>query len=153
MLLLGPLMGQWLLHRPAAAWALVALSLVPLAALTLTPIGVLVHRGCTLRWALPSIGQTEELANVVLFVAPVFLAAIAMRRPLMAVLAGSALSAAVETVQAFLPGRACDSNDWCNNTIGALIGAGLAFTALRAAHVRAHRHLSDTDNAVARQPQ
>ena len=139
MVALGPLVGPWLLDRPAAAWGLAGLSLAPVAALTLTPVGVLTNRGCTLQWALPTFGRVELLANVVLFVAPVFLTAIALRRPLVALALGSGLSAALEAVQAFLPGRACDTNDWLNNSIGAGIGAGLAFIVLRAAHVRRGR--------------
>lgn len=130
---LAPLVGRWLLDRPAVTWGLAGLSLVPLALLTLTPVGVLTNRTCTLQWALPTIGRVELLANVVLFVAPVFLTALGLRRPLTALLAGSALSVALEAAQAFLPGRACDTNDWLNNTIGAVIGAALAFAVLRAA--------------------
>ena len=136
MVILGPFIGRWLLNRPALAWGLAGLSLAPLAALTLTPVGVLTVRGCTLQWALPTIGRVEVLANLVLFVAPVFLTALALGRPLAALLAGSALSAVVEAAQAFLPGRACDTNDWLNNTIGALIGAGLAYAAIRSAQTR-----------------
>ena len=152
MVVFGPIVGRWLLDRPATAWGLAALSLVPLAALTLTPVGVLTVRGCTLRWALPSISRPEELANVALFVAPAFLVAIALRRPLVALLMGSALSAVLEAVQAFLPGRACDSNDWLNNTIGALIGASLALITLRVAPVRARRVVSTVDDVVTRRP-
>ncbi len=139
MVILAAVTGLWLLDRPAIAWGLAGLSLVPLAELTLTPVGVLTVRGCTLQWSLPAIGRPESLANVALFVAPVFLVALALSRPLMALLAGSSLSAAVEAVQAFLPGRACDTNDWLNNTIGALLGAVLAFATIRAAHLRAQQ--------------
>ncbi|WP_156186412.1 VanZ family protein [Cellulosimicrobium funkei] len=38
-------------------------------------------------------------------------------------------------VQALSPalGRSCDTNDWLSNSIGALLGAGLAVVALRLA--------------------
>ncbi|GLY98519.1 VanZ family protein [Actinoplanes sp. NBRC 103695] len=58
-----------------------------------------------------------------LFVAPVLLAGVATRRPLVVM---------VEVFQAAVPalGRSCDSGDWMTNTIGAVIGALLALLSL-----------------------
>jgi VanZ family protein len=71
----------------------------------------------------------------VLFVPPALLLAVATRRPVLALLLGASLSAAIELVQALVPaiGRSCDTNDWTSNTIGAAIGAGLGWLALRLA--------------------
>lgn len=67
-----------------------------------------------------------------LTVAPALLAGVAARRPLLIGLLLSAVSAAVEGLQALLPalGRSCDTSDWLSNTIGAVLGAGLAAAAL-----------------------
>jgi VanZ family protein len=73
--------------------------------------------------------------------APVLLAGVATRRPVLATLAGSGLSVVVEAVQAAVPaiGRSCDSGDWINNTIGAVIGGALAWLSLTAAARRTRR--------------
>ena len=70
-----------------------------------------------------------------LFVAPVLLLGIALRRPVAALLAGTGASVAREVVQAAVPaiGRSCDTNDWLANTLGAVLGAALALVALRRA--------------------
>lgn len=130
----GPFVGAWLAARPRAAWALAAVSLVPVLALTLVPVDRELYARCTVQWALPTPGRVELMANVVLFVAPVLLAGVAGRRPATALLAGTAASVVLELVQALAPaiGRSCDTNDWLANTIGAAIGAGLAWVALRA---------------------
>jgi VanZ family protein len=72
------------------------------------------------------------MANILLFVAPVLLAGVATRRPVLVMVAGSGLSVVVEVCQAAVPalGRSCDSGDWVNNTIGTVIGALLALLAL-----------------------
>jgi hypothetical protein len=73
-----------------------------------------------------------ELANVALFLVPVFFAALATRRPLVMFMAGAGLSALVEALQGLIPslGRACDSYDWVVNTLGAAVGALLALGVL-----------------------
>jgi glycopeptide antibiotics resistance protein len=133
MVLLGPLVGRSLLTRPRLTWLLTGLSLLPVVLLTLIPVdGALVAR-CAIQWALPTPGRVELMANVVLFVAPVLLAGLATRRPVLMLLAGSGLSAIVEVFQAVVTaiGRSCDTNDWLSNTIGSAIGAGLAILTLR----------------------
>lgn len=133
----GPFVGWWLVTRPRLAWTLVGLSLLPVAALTLVPVDRTPFERCAVQWAVPtSIGKIELLANVVLFVAPVLFVSVALRRPLLALLAGSALSVVVEAIQAALLviGRSCDTSDWLNNTIGAAIGAALGAVALLLAH-------------------
>jgi len=135
LVVLGPLVGAWLVRRPRVAWVLFALSLVPVLLLTLVPVDRELFAVCTVEWALPTPGRVELAANVVLFVPPVLLAAVALRRPLAALLGGVVASAFVEAFQALVPalGRSCDTNDWLSNSIGALIGAGLALVALRPA--------------------
>jgi VanZ family protein len=55
-------------------------------------------------------------------------ASLRYRRPLAVLAAVSLLSVLIELVQAALPalGRACDTNDWLMNTVGAAVGALLA---------------------------
>ena len=90
-------------------------------------------------WVLPTPARVELFANVVLFVPPVLLAALLLRRPLVALLGGVVASALVEAFQALVPalGRSCDTNDWLSNSIGALVGAGIAVVALGLAARRA----------------
>jgi hypothetical protein len=132
---LGPIAGAWLVRRPKTAWALTGMSVLPVAVLTLTPVHRALFARCTVEWSFPTPGRVELMANVVLFVAPVLLAGVATRRPLVALAAGSALSLGVEALQALVPalGRSCSTGDWSSNTIGALVGAALAGVALRLA--------------------
>ena len=103
-----------------------------MALLTLVPVDRELFARCTVQWALPGPGRVELLANVVLFVGPALLAGVASRRPLLVCLSLSAVSAALEALQALVPalGRSCDTTDWLSNTIGAALGAGLALAAL-----------------------
>ncbi|MCA5894227.1 VanZ family protein [Isoptericola sp. NEAU-Y5] len=135
LVLVGPRLGRWLAGRPRVAWALCGVSLLPVLALTLVPVDRELFERCAVQWAFPTFGRVEMFANVVLFVPPVLLAAVALRRPWAAFLAGSAASALVELVQALVPaiGRSCDTGDWLSNTTGALVGAALAWVALRLA--------------------
>lgn len=133
MVVLGPFVGRWLVTRPHVAWALTALSLAPVALLTLVPHDRVPFERCTVQWSLPTPGRVELMANVVLFVAPVLLVGVATRRPWLALLAGSALAVAIEATQAAVLaiGRSCDTTDWLCNTLGAVLGAVLAWVALR----------------------
>lgn len=132
---IGLLAGPWLVPRRRLTWWLTAASLLPVVALTLVPVDRELFAHCTVQWALPTPGRVELMANLALFVAPVLLAGLATRRPVLALLAGSGTSLVVEAVQAALPaiGRSCDTNDWLSNTLGALVGAALAWVALRRA--------------------
>ena len=135
LVVLGPVLGRWLVDRPRLAWALTGVSLLPVAVLTLLPVDRELYARCTVQFAFPTPGRVELMANVVLFVAPLLLAGVATRRPLLALAAGTAGSAALEAVQAAVPGigRSCDTGDWWCNTLGALVGAALAWAALRSA--------------------
>lgn len=141
LVLVGPLAGSWLVSRPRIAWMLTAASMLPLALLTLMPVDRRLFARCELRWELPTLTGPESLANILLFVAPVLLAGVATRRPVLAVLAGTGLSVVVEAVQAAVPaiGRSCDSGDWINNTVGAVIGGALAWLSLTVAARRKRR--------------
>ncbi|SDG22107.1 VanZ family protein [Klenkia brasiliensis] len=133
LLVAGPLVAAGLAGRPRAAWWLAALALVPVAVLTLSPgPGTVEDVRCTVQWALPTLTRVELLANVLLFVPPTLLATVASRCPWPVLLAGSGLSAAVEALQAVVPGigRACDTTDWSSNTLGAAAGVGLAVLGL-----------------------
>lgn len=132
LVVVGPFVGAWLVTRPWLTGLLTGLSLLTVAALTLVPVDREPFASCVVQWALPTPGRVELFANVVLFVAPVLLTAVATRRPAIVLVAGSALSAALEGIQAAVPaiGRSCDTSDWLCNTIGAVIGALLAWAAL-----------------------
>ena len=131
-LVLGPPLGRWLVPRRRTAWALTAVALLPVAALTLVPVDRELFGCCEFAWALPTFGRVEIFANVLLLVPAALAAAVALRRPLLALLAGSTLSAAIELLQALVPalGRSCSTNDWLANTIGAALGAALGWFAL-----------------------
>jgi glycopeptide antibiotics resistance protein len=138
MVVLGPLVGRWLVPRPSVAWGLAAASVVPLLLLTLVPVDREVFERCQLAWAVPTPTRVELMANVVLFVAPVYFVAVAMRRPLVALLIGTTVSVGIEVLQAAVLaiGRSCDTTDWLSNTIGAAIGAGIGWSALGLARRR-----------------
>jgi VanZ family protein len=114
------------------AWLTTDVALLPVVVLTLVPVDREVFGRCALQWALPTPGRVELMANVVLCVARVLLAGIASRRPVL-VMASVGTSAGLEVLQALVPtiGRSCDTNDWLSNTIGAVIGAAIAWAALR----------------------
>ncbi|EME55238.1 VanZ family protein [Amycolatopsis decaplanina] len=133
-------LGRLFADRRRILWALAGMSLVPVIALTLVPTGRAIDEVlCTVQFSLPTLGAVELLANVALFLPPVCFAALASLRPLTMLAAGSALSAVVETLQALVPaiGRACDTNDWLMNTIGAVLGALLAAGTTRLVNRRA----------------
>nr|WP_227464316.1 VanZ family protein [Nocardioides lijunqiniae] len=112
----------------------------------MVPVDRELYGTCEVAWTLPTIGRVELAANVVLFVAPVLLAAVVLGRWGPALLAGVALSAAIETVQALVPalGRSCSTNDWLSNSIGAVVGAGLGMLALRLARRPGDLHRTST---------
>lgn len=135
LVVLGPPLG-WLLapHRRAAA-VLAAVACVPVLLLTLVPTSRRAYATCAVEWSLPTPGRVELVANVLLLAPAVLLLAVALGRPVVALVVGSAASAAIEGLQALLPalGRSCSTNDWLSNTLGALLGALLAAFALWAA--------------------
>ena len=115
--------------RQRILWVLVTLSVLPVVVLTLVPAaGRAGDSGCVVQFSVPTLTTVELLANVALFVPPVFFAALATRRPLLMLAAGAGGSAVIEAVQALVPalGRACDTNDWMMNTIGTVFAVLLA---------------------------
>lgn len=135
---LGPFVGARLVGHPRLTAALLALSILAVAVLTLWPTGRTVASQCQLAWMLPTPRRVELFANMVLFVAPAALATIITARPIVALAVVTLLSAAVELTQAFITalGRSCDSSDLINNAIGASIGVLLGIAALRLARRR-----------------
>lgn len=115
-------------HGRGLLWALTVLAMVPVIALTLAPTAGRLSVACVVQFSVPKLGSVEMLANVALFVPPVYFATLATRRPLLTLTLGTVSSAAIETLQALLPaiGRACDTNDWTMNTLGAAIAVLLA---------------------------
>ena len=140
LVVLGPVAGWWLVERPRLARVLGGLSLLPVAALTLVPASRDLAVGCVAEWDVPTFGAVELMANVVLFVPPVLLLGVAIRRPWVVGFAASALSVVIEVAQALVTalGRSCSTNDWLSNTLGAVLGAAIAALALWARR-RTHR--------------
>ncbi|MGH3876077.1 MAG: VanZ family protein [Actinophytocola sp.] len=123
--------GDVVVRRQAVrmSWALVTVAVLPIVALTLVPTSARVDEVvCVVQFHAPTLGRVELLANVALFVPPVYFATLATRRPPLILLAGAATSAVIEAIQAVAPaiGRACDTNDWAMNTGGVLLGVLLA---------------------------
>lgn len=149
LVLVGPVVGSHLVDRPRLAWVLAGVSLLPLAALTLVPVDREMLQRCEIAWLLPTPARVELFGNLVLFVAPALLAAVATRRPALTFVAGCALSAGIETLQALVPamGRSCDTTDWLSNSIGAAIGVVLAMLALALAARRNGRPTSSASCA------
>ena len=129
----GPVRGAWLVARPRLAKGLGLASLLPALALTLVPSSGRSAIRCVAEWSLPTFGAVEIMANVVLFAVPVLLLGVGFRAPVRVLLVASLASAAIEAVQAVATvlGRACTTEDWLANTVGAALGAGLATVAIR----------------------
>lgn len=132
LVVVGPVVGAWLVERPRLAWGLAGLATLAVAVLTLLPVDRELFARCTFEWMLPTPSRVELFANVVLFAGPTLLAGVAARRPVVVFAAASATAAVIEALQAAVPaiGRSCDTTDWLSNTIGAAIGAVLAALAL-----------------------
>lgn len=142
LVVVGPLLGAWLVGRRRSTAVLLGLALLVVAALTLVPTSRDLERGCWVEWTVPTPGAVELVANVILFVPVVLLLGVLLRRPVVAFVVASAASVLVEAVQALAPalGRSCSTNDWLSNTIGAALGALLAAISL-ALHRRVQRRL------------
>lgn len=130
--LAGPILGAWLAPRPRIASALLTPATMVVGLFTLLPVDRKVELGCQVEWNVPSLGAVEMIANIVLFVPAVLLAAVLTGRPWLVFIAGCGAAALIETVQALLPvlGRSCSTSDWLANALGALLGAVLAAVAL-----------------------
>ncbi|WP_051515538.1 VanZ family protein [Candidatus Blastococcus massiliensis] len=130
--------------------ALAGLSVLAVLVLTLAPTGRTGDRGCTVQFALPALGRVELLANVALLLPAVVFATLATRRPWAVLVAGSALSVGIEAVQALVPaiGRTCDTNDWSMNTLGVVIGAGIARATLALADRAAALRIDADDDRM-----
>lgn len=136
---LGPVVGHWLVGRPRLSRWLATAALVPVALLTLAPTRRSLDVGCAVEWAFPTFGAVELMANVLLFVPPVLLFGVAFGRPLPVLLGAIVASGLIELLQAVLPvlGRSCSTNDLLSNTVGAVLGAALAASALAVSRVEA----------------
>ncbi|MGW1075056.1 VanZ family protein [Streptomyces sp. NPDC002537] len=113
-------------------WALTAASVIGILAVTLRPAGGYVQSGasCVVRGIdLEFFTASDMPGNIALFVPLGLSAMLATRRPWPAIGFGAALSALIEATQAVLTGigRECDSSDWLMNTVGAALGAALAW--------------------------
>jgi hypothetical protein len=132
-IVVGPVVGVWLADRPRITAVLLAAGLIAVLAVTLYPDGD-PYPTITCSAGLPYLAPTavESTANILLFVPITLLAGVLWRRPVMAILGGTALSIVIEVVQAvvLVIGRACDTSDWITNTLGAVIGGVLAAVAL-----------------------
>ena len=129
----GPILGAAIAPRPRLLRALFVVSLMILAGLTLYPEGRTGGEvGCAVETPYFALEAVETLSNVLLLIPPVLIAGLLFRRPIMAMVGGSAISALIEFVQAVVPhiGRACDTSDWITNTIGSVVGGLIALAAL-----------------------
>ncbi|GAA2114649.1 hypothetical protein GCM10009759_59070 [Kitasatospora saccharophila] len=128
---LGLLFGAaayWQARRrewPPVVAVLLGLSLAGELAATLTPTGSSSgSANCTIGsgvWV--TVTGTQGLMNVALYVPLAFFGVLALRRPLTVLASCVVLSAATELCQTLLgTGRACDSADFLDNALGALIG-------------------------------
>jgi len=137
----------WVIYRSGLNRLLLVLAVVSLAgmfALTLSPSNSPGASFCTVQFSTPFRG-IDTLANVAMTVPLALFATLWCRRPLLLIAAVSGLSALVELLQALAPalGRACDTDDWVMNTVGAATGALLA-VAIIALRKRGETHASRT---------
>lgn len=139
-IVVAPLIGLLVVRHRPVGWALFALSLVAVIAVTLYPESRTPDPGCRIDWQRLPTGP-EGKANLILFIPPVLLAAVLTRRSGIALVAGCLASAAIELLQAAVPaiGRSCDGGDWIANTAGAVVGALLGFAVIRLASWRTRR--------------
>ena len=137
LLLLGACTAvAWALHRGGVrgrriAGVLAVLAVLAVVPLTVTPDTARPQTFCAVQLAWPSLGGVESLANIAMLVPVACFAVVATRRPVAVLVAASGLSAAIELAQALVPalGRACDTNDWAMNSMGAALGVLLAVLA------------------------
>ena len=134
LLIVAPVAAWWLADRPRPARWLAAAAGAVAAGLTLWPDDRRAFSFCEVAWSVPILSQ-GDVANVILFLAPVVLIATATRRPVLVAALAIAVSAGVELLQALAPalGRSCSTNDWLANSVGAVLGAALAWAGLRLA--------------------
>lgn len=136
----------WFLHRRGARTTLLVLAVLGLfgaLVLAMSPEGDRANGiSCTVQFSIPFQGL-ETLANIAMLLPTTLFLALAMQRPLIVLVGVSGVSVLIELVQALAPalGRACDTNDWLMNTLGALIGA-LGATAILAIGRRRARLVS-----------
>jgi glycopeptide antibiotics resistance protein len=117
--------------------AVVVLALSAVAALTLAPRTIIAPARARFTHAVDvlfaplvssiSTADAERILNTLMFVPLGAALALLFSRRLwpLAMLAGFALSAAVEYAQAFIPGRVSDPRDVLWNTVGAIVGAAV----------------------------
>ncbi|WP_316747457.1 VanZ family protein [Streptomyces herbicida] len=126
--LAGFLLGHRINRPKRFSWALAGAGVGVALSATLTPAkGSSGYSGtCTIsKDFLGSVGTEQWLLNVALFAPVGLFFALAGASYAGSVVVSSTLSMAIEFTQAALPGigRACDSNDFVANTLGALLGA------------------------------
>ena len=124
-------------HGRRLLWVLTAVSALVVLALTIAPLPG-AHLGpmtCTVQFDYPTLGRVELVANVAVFFPLAYFATLATRRPALTLAVLSATSAVIEIAQAIVLalGRACDTNDWLMNTIGAVAGVLAAVITLAVA--------------------
>ena len=134
LLVVAPAAAWWSADRPRAGRWLAAAAVVVAAGLTLAPDDRRASSFCEVAWDVPTLFH-GDLANVILFLAPVALLNTVWRQPVLVAGAAIAASAGVELLQALAPslGRSCSTSDWLANSIGAVLGAALARAGLRLA--------------------
>ncbi len=110
--------------------ALTGLGLLAVVGLTLVPDGA---AAADVRCNLDPVYFLHDHENMLLFLLPALFAVVALRRPVVVLAAGVALSLAIEAAQAAVPavGRRCDVDDWLANGLGTLVGVVVATALVR----------------------
>ena len=111
------------------AAVLTGIGIAVVLALTLAPD---VEPSPAVECTFQSVTPLGDERNIALFFLPALFAFIAVRRPVVVLLAGIGLSALIELVQSsvLIIGRRCDIDDWLANIIGGLIGVLIGLAAL-----------------------
>jgi hypothetical protein len=117
-------MGARILEVAAAISAVAAL------VLAFTPTDFRAYGACELVFDWPRLAAVESFSNIALMPPLAFALTMRFRRPFIVIVGISIGSALIELVQAMIPviGRACDAGDWEMNSIGAVLGAGVAWS-------------------------
>lgn len=121
----------------ALATVLAVGGVLVIAGLTLSPVRGLPGEGCATRPDAP----LDDVPNVVLFFVPMLFAVVATRRPVVVLLAGPVLSAAIEWGQDVVPslGRRCDVDDLLANSAGSVAAVLVGSVIVGVAHIERRR--------------
>jgi hypothetical protein len=148
--------------RTRRRWAIAGLVVYGVAAavILLAPVsyGGIIHAIADVIRSIPGMpvfgdGWVEFTANIVLFVPMGFFLTLLFRHPWYGAILGVVVSAGVEIAQIVIPDRQPSLRDIISNSIGAAVGAFLAWLiVLVPAHRRAKRRAREAERDAAAQP-